>query len=470
MQTQAVDWTPALAILAIGLVLGAYFVFRARRAAQSGGRALGSAAAMELRDLEGQRDALLAQLRELEDTGAKLTPGQLEAQRGALELDLAGVLRSLDERAGKKGAVSVAQASAPGSAAATPAPATVTAGSTARGFLWGVGAMAAVGGLFLWVSRSAEVRQEGAPPTGSVPGMGAAAGQQAPQSGPATDEERQLQARIDKNPEDLEARLQLGEAYLRRGDLMGVWNESKYVFDRQPEDPRAMLLQGIVRTAMGQPDMAAGLLEKAIAKAPEMEEAHLQLGRAYLLMGRDKDAERAMAEARKRFPEDAPEISRIFEELKQQVRSEGATMPQGGENPHAQIDKGAAAPAPQPAAAAATPAAPADPQRRLTGVIDLDPAAATRVPAGAVIYLMARPAGEAGGPPVGVVRLAASGFPVRFELGDGNSMSGGPLPDTLRLDARVDADGDAATKDANDPRASLDGVTLGRSDVKLVLK
>ena len=142
-------------------------------------------------------------------------------------------------------------------------------------------------------------------------------------------------------------------------------------------------------------------------------------------------------------------------------------MPQGGENPHAQIDKGSAAPGPQPAAAAA---APADPQRRLTGSIELDPAAASRVPAGAVIYLMARPAGEAGGPPVGVLRLPATGFPVRFEMGDGNSMSGGPLPDALRLDARVDADGDAATKDANDPRASLDGVTLGRSDVKLVLK
>jgi hypothetical protein len=69
-----------------------------------------------------------------------------------------------------------------------------------------------------------------------------------------------------------------------------------------------------------------------------------------------------------------------------------------------------------------------------------------------------------------VLRLPASGFPLRFEMGDGNSMSGAPLPDSLRLDARVDADGDAATKDPNDPRASLDGVALGRSDVKLVLK
>ncbi len=359
METQAVDWTPAFTILAIGLVLGAYFVFRARRAAQSGGAALGSPAALELRDLEGQRDALLAQLRELEDTSAKLTPEQLQSQRGALELDLARVLRTLDERTGKQGPGGVAPAAAAGSAVAASAPA--AAGSTIRGFLWGLGAMAAIGGLVLWVSRTAEVRQDGAPATGTPGGMGAAPGQQqAPQSGPATDEERQLQARVDKNPDDLEARLQLGEAYLRRGDLMGVWNESKYVFDRQPEDPRAMLLQGIVRTAMGQPDMAAELLEKTVAKAPEMEEAHLQLGRAYLLLGRDKDAERVMAEARKRFPEEAPEISRIFEELKQQVRSEGATMPQGGENPHAQIDK-AGATAPQPPAPAA-----AAPRRRPT--------------------------------------------------------------------------------------------------------
>lgn len=471
METQAVDWTPAFTILAIGLVLGAYFVYRARRAARSGEAALGSQAALELRDLEGQRDALLAQLQELHDTGAKLTPDQLQAQRGTLELELARVLRALDERTGRK---RPGQATPPAAAAAaTPAPAPTGSGSTVKGFLWGVAAMAAIGGLFVWVSRSAQDRPQGGSVTGAPGGMGAPAGQQAsPPSGPATDEERQLQARIDKNPEDLEARLQLGEAYLRRGDMMGVWNESKFVFDRQPEDPRALLLQGIVRTAMGQPDVAAGLLEKTVAKAPELEEAHLQLGRAYLLMGREKDAERVMADARKRFPEEAPEISRIFDELKRQVQAEGATMPQGGENPHAKIDKGAGAPAPQAptAAAAAAPAAAGDPKRRLTGVIELDAAAAGRVSAGAVVYVMVRPAGEAGGPPVGVLRLPASGFPLRFEMGDGNSMSGAPLPDSLRLDARVDADGDAATKDPNDPRASLDRVALGRSDIKLILK
>lgn len=467
METQAVDWTPALTILAIGLVLGAYFVFRARRAAQSAA-ALGSPAELERRDLEGQREALVGQLRELEDTSAKLTAEQLQAQRGALELELARVLRALDEPGGASRPPAAATADA-AQAVAVPAPARPA--STVKGFLWGVGSMAAVAGLFLWVSRTAEVRQDGAPATGQ--GMGAGSGQQqVPQSGPATDEERQLQARIDQNPEDLEARLQLGEAYLRRGDLMGVWNESKHVFDRRPDDPRAQMLQAIARTAMGQPEMAAELLEKAVAKAPEMEEAHLQLGRAYLLMGREKDAERVFAAARQRFPEDAPEISRIFEELKQQVGSEGATLPQGGENPHAKVG-GPGAPATTgmpPAAAAAEPAAPPDPKRRVTGLLEIDPALAGQLPPGAVIYVMARPAGETAGPPIGVVRLPAAGFPLRFELGDGQSMSGAPLPDQLRLDARVDADGDAATKDPGDPRAVLDNVALGRTDVKLVLK
>ena len=467
MEAQAVDWTPALVILAIGLALGAFFVFRARRAARSAA-ALGSPADLERRDLEGQREALLAQLRELEDTSAKLTAEQLQSQRGALELELARVLRALDQQGGVTRRPAAASAEAvpavPAAAAAAPA----SPGSSVKGFLWGVGSMAAVAGLFLWVSRSAEVRQQGAPPTGQ--GMGAGPSQQAPQSGPATDEERQLQARVDQNPEDLEARLQLGEAYLRRGDLMGVWNESKYVIDRQPDDPRAQMLQAIARTAMGQPEMAAQLLEKAVAKAPEMEEAHLQLGRAYLIMGREKDAERAFAAARQRFPEDAPEISRIYEELKQQIASEGAGLPQG-ENPHAKVGA-PGAPAAQPAAAAqpAPAAAPNGPTRRVAGQIEIDPALLAQVAPGSVIYVMARPAGETGGPPVGVVRLPATGFPVSFELGDGQSMSGAPLPDQLRLEARVDKDGNAATKDPDDPRAVLDNVGLGRADVKLVLK
>jgi len=66
---------PALAILAGGLVFGAVLVWRlfggSRRPAKA--RAF---AAVEARDLAGKSEALLRQLRELEDTASKRNPEQ----------------------------------------------------------------------------------------------------------------------------------------------------------------------------------------------------------------------------------------------------------------------------------------------------------------------------------------------------------------------------------------------------------
>ena len=46
-------------------------------------------AALDQRDLEARRDALLQQLRELDDTASKRTPEQLARERYALELQAA---------------------------------------------------------------------------------------------------------------------------------------------------------------------------------------------------------------------------------------------------------------------------------------------------------------------------------------------------------------------------------------------
>ncbi len=100
----------------------------------------------------------------------------------------------------------------------------------------------------------------------------------------------------------------------------------------------------------------------------------------------------------------------------------------------------------------------------------MDPALEGQVPPGAVIYVMARPAGVPAGSPLAVVRLAANRFPLSFEIGSRDSMTGGALPEAVLLEARLDDDGDAATRAPNDPKAKLEGVKLGTKGVKLVLK
>jgi len=107
--------------------------------------------------------------------------------------------------------------------------------------------------------------------------------------------------------------------------------------------------------------------------------------------------------------------------------------------------------------------------RRITGTVDIDPSLEGAVPPGAVLFVFAREAGAAGGPPVAVKRLPAR-FPAAFELSEADSMMGRPFPETLLLEARLDSDGDPSTRPATDPRARLDRVKAGRTGLHLVLR
>jgi cytochrome c-type biogenesis protein CcmH len=101
----------------------------------------------------------------------------------------------------------------------------------------------------------------------------------------------------------------------------------------------------------------------------------------------------------------------------------------------------------------------------IVGTIAAPPGA----PADAVVFVAARPAGVLRGPPTWVLRLADGPFPRTFRIGPGNAMMGGDTPASLRLTARLDTDGDAATRDPADLEAVLDGVTPGTAGVNLAL-
>jgi hypothetical protein len=83
-----------------------------------------------------------------------------------------------------------------------------------------------------------------------------------------------------------------------------------------------------------------------------------------------------------------------------------------------------------------------------------------------VVYVIAR--GAEARHPVAVRRIDAPGFPLSLELGAGDTMTGQPLPEHMRIEARLDADGDAGTTAPTDPRAAVDGVTAGAT-VELTL-
>ena len=456
MPAGSVNWEPALVVLTSGLVIGLLLVLWVRRRASAAPAApAGEATPLELRDLDGRVAALLVQLRELEDAAAKRTPEQLARERYALELEAARALQSRD-------ALTARIAAAPATPAAAAPP------SAARGFAWGAVTSSVVAVMLFLVFQAAERRPEGGSVTGSVGGDRPRGGM-APGGAPAEEAEApadartlELRGRLAKNPDDHDTRLELARHLLMQRDLMGVWNETQYVLERQPGHARALTYQSLVRLAMGQGDVAVAMLKQAIAAEPDLIEAHENLAFVYASLGRPKEAEAAVAETARRSPADAERLRQALAELARSRKQEPPT------EAHAEVPP----PSEAATARAGAPAMPATsgPGGAVFGWIEADAAVAARIRPGSVIFLTVRPAGVSAGPPAAVKRLESSSFPLQFEVGAGDSMMGQPLPESMRIDVRADADGDPLTRPPTDPAGYVDAVALGKTGVRIALK
>jgi tetratricopeptide (TPR) repeat protein len=439
----SVDWVPALAILAGGLVFGAILVWRLLGASR---RSVQAAVlpAVERRDLAGKSEALLRQLRELEDTASKRNPDQLARERYALELEAARALLALEQRGPP---VQPTKTGAPKKP--TTAPATSDGRASLRGFLWGVGSATGVALLGILVYQAAQPRGAGGSVTGDIPMRG---------GGAAQGEEAEIQAALARNPDDIGARLALARLYVGRENWIGVWTETARVLERAPGNPPALAYQALVRLAMGQSEIAVGMLTKALAADPDLIDGYVYLSLSYARMGRMREAEATVAKASKRFPDRAAEFRQFLAELRKQEPALAQASPApSAADPHAGLDApGGAAPGKSVG-------------RRVSGTVDLDPSLKNTLSPGAILFVFAREAGVSGGPPVAVKRLAAT-FPASFELSEADSMMGQPLPDRLSIEARLDSDGDPTTRPPTDPKARLDKVQVGRTDIHLVLK
>ena len=408
---EATDWLSAGAILAAGLILGTMFVYFFARRRPSSAPVVDPA----LRDLEARRDVLLQQLREeLRDD-----------ERTRLELETAQVLRSIDEGKAR-------------TRTAAPAPQPVVPDgrrSTLIGFAWGAGTMLALGVLGYFVVDAAKPRQDGA----------AQAMQQQPPPQPSTDPAvLQMEAAVRNRPDDLKLRMDLAEAYLERENLMGVSEQTQYVLGKRPDDPRALTYQALVRVAMGQTAEAATMLERATRVDPALLDAWVALAWVRTQEGKVAEAEAAMQEAMRRRPDEKQRLEQVLAQMKK----------------HQTMDMNSAAAQGQP-----QQQAPRD-GKAITVTIDLDPSAKSRQ---GVIFVIVRAAGVTAGPPIAVKRLQLDSLPYTFEIGVADSMMGQPLPETVRLDARLDSDGNAATRSPTDPVASQDGVALG-SAIRMTLR
>lgn len=441
--TTPTDWTLPAAVLVAGLIIGAALVyyFTRRRTPVAGAATLHD---VELRDLEARRDLLVQQLRDLD-------PAADVEERGRLERETADVLRKIDAH----------RARAPRVDVPPPAPAVVNQGSTVRGFIWGASSMAALVLLAYFVNQSMTPRPPDATATGSQPQPPMAQGQQ-PSTDPAV---LQLEARVKQTPDDLALRNDLAKAYLERDNMMGVFEQTQFVLGKRPDDAHALTYQAIVRTAMGQIDPALQMLDRATKKDPTLLDAWVALAWVNFQTGKAAAADAAIAEAKKQHPEESARLDQLLAQMKSAAQQAASQSQQAMPPNHPPTDGAPVAAGPLPGAA---PRPTANDGKAIEVRLTIDPAARARLASG-VIFVVARPAGVAAGPPAAATRVNLSEFTGSIALTSADSMLGQPIPDKVRIDVRLDSDGDATTKPPTDPSAFQDNVAAGTA-ISLTLK
>jgi cytochrome c-type biogenesis protein CcmH len=160
-----------------------------------------------------------------------------------------------------------------------------------------------------------------------------------------------------------------------------------------------------------------------------------------------------------------PDLARIFPEgAERSAEREQAEQGPEGTGPRGAPPMGAGGPPPAPGAPAVAGAEPP-----IRGRITLAPALEGRVPAGAILFLIAR-RGESG-PPLAVQRVPDPKLPLEFAIGpDDRMIEQMPFAGPLTLSARLDADGNAMTRLPGDLQGAAPGsYEPGAGGVEIVI-
>jgi predicted Zn-dependent protease len=159
--------------------------------------------------------------------------------------------------------------------------------------------------------------------------------------------ETQAKAALEKDPEDLNARLELARIRLDKEDYMSVMSETERILKRSPGNARAMTYQSQVRLMMGQPQVALEMLKQAVAKEPTFLQAYIYLSYVYLGLGKDAEAKATITAAKLQYPAQSAWLDNGFAEMKANVDKFGPPFQAAGPNPHQAggADRGPDAPA-----------------------------------------------------------------------------------------------------------------------------
>ncbi len=411
-------WGPPLVVVLTGLVAGFIVALRARPRDEAG-----AVSGLSIEDLLARKQSLVEQLRSLEADRSKMSAADFD-ERWKRTLDkAAATLRDLDAARLAPPPTAALDAAAPAAASqaasAAPGAPAGSGGALARRLGWTVGVVAFFVLLGVTLTKSSGTRSEG----GSMTGGGGMSAQ--------SSELADAEARLAADPTDVDAAVMLAHDAIRRGQLDAGM---KYVDAGRkvaPRDPRIQSSLAALMISIGYLDRAESTLDQAQAADPQLATAWLWRGVLEMQRG-NNDASKAAFEKVLELSKDSTD------------RRLAASL----------IGELSAPP----------------PQVRVTGSVAV--ADGSTVPPDALVFIYARPSQVAAGPPLAALRKSASELPLEFSISDSDMVMGGNAwPDQVWLQARVDLDGNAMTKEEGAPKTDMIGpVTADSGPVTLTLQ
>ncbi|MEJ2086439.1 MAG: tetratricopeptide repeat protein [Acidobacteriota bacterium] len=370
-------WVPGLVVLIAGLAAGLLLGWRLRRQRAAQSQVNDPDLELALSDLEERRNDLYRRLHSAEEDHL----GQ--AEREALETAAARTLREIDRlrpqmsRSARKagGAKASSHRKEPDrDASAPPQP---RARPALAGFASGALLMAVIAVLIYWAFRDAQPKPDPMTGVGAMSTSDDPHGNEGPMSAEVMARVETLRGRIQADPNDWMAKKELALTLMSSGQFFEAFELSDEILGTFPEDPDALLVQGVVRLTMGQNDTAVNLLDRVLAQHPDHLQALLYRGLALYQAGEIERAvdswEMGLEMAGGRHPD--------FEELLA-MASAPAAQPQ-------------VAP---PPAESVTPSEQALPSAGEGYPVQVVLAPGTAPQPGSTLFVFLRP--EAGGPPV----------------------------------------------------------------------
>jgi cytochrome c-type biogenesis protein CcmH len=204
---------------------------------------------------------------------------------------------------------------------------------------------------------------------------------------------------------------------------------------------------GFILVQAGHTDGALLAFDKALAASPDFPMALWGKGMVLYQGKKDYAGARVVLEKLLQLVPPGEERNEITKVL--------AEIPAGG------------APAPKTAAPPA-----AKTTQVISGKITVDPKLQSKIDNSAALFLIARAANGAAGPPLAVKKIDKPKFPLAYSLGQENvMMQGTPFAGKINISARLDKDGNAMTREAGNLLGDYqkNPVDVGSQGVDIVL-